>query len=457
MPGLSEAESLILNQLADRIEAKRPRNELRQRWMDGKRSARILSPMLPPYLRNTGAALGWPAKAVEALARRTHLDAFAIPGSDLSAFGLDRIIDDNRYMEEVRESHIDSLSMSVVFEVVTRGGEGEPDALITAKSALDATGGWNGRTRRLDSFLSVIGRADDGKPADMNLYLPGETIIIEGRRVVDRSTHQLWVPAHPVAYKRRLTRPFGQSRISRSVMWLTEAAIRAMLRMEGTADFYSVPMLVLLGATLEQMSQEGQAAVSTWQFLMDRINGIPDDDGAEQPRAEVKQLSQATQQPHMDQLDEIAAAFAGETGIPVSSLGIGVKQANPTSADSYMASREDLIAEAEDAADSWGPEHVRTLQDAWLLASGEAVLPPELRKLRPVWRDARLSSRAAAADATAKLVGAFPWMADSDAILDAVGLDPMLVERLRADKAKSAARASLLALTGGAPNATVQG
>lgn len=448
--GLTDAEQATVNRLVDELRRKGRRNRMRSAYMDMKRTARAVSPMLPPYLRQVGAVMGWPAKAVESLARRTRLTGFAIPGDELSRWGLDGLIDDNRYLAEVPLTELSAFTHAVAWEIVTEGGRGEPDAMITAKSALDGTGTWNRRTRRLDDFLSVAEWANDGQdPAEFALYLPGETIIVADGAVQDRSEHQLWVPAHPVPYKPRLDRPFGQSRISRAVMFLTDSGVRAMLRMEGTADFYGTPHLLALGATIEQFTGDASAA-ATWSFMMNQLNALPDAEDGDPAlaRAKIEQITQASQQPHMDSLDTIAAAFAGETNIPVSSLGVGIKQANPTSAESYLASREDLIAESEDAADSFGHAHVAALQDAWLLASGETVLPPELRRLRAIYRDPRQTSRAAAADATTKLIGALPWLAESDAILETIGFDPAMVERLKGDKIRARASANIQALIG---------
>ena len=457
--GLSSDEQAILDGLVDELAKKATRNRIRSLYMDMKRTARAISPMLPPYLRQVGAVMGWPSKAVEALARRTRLTGFAIPGRELSEFGIDVLIDDNRYVSEVALTELASFTHAVAWEIVTRGGPGEPDAIITGRSALDGTGTWNKRTRRLDNFLSVIERDSEGAPSEFNLYMPGETIMVADGKVQDRSTHQLHVPVHPVAYKARLDRPFGQSRITRPVMYLTDAAARSMLRMEGTADFYGAPHLLLLGATLDQFTGGDSSAGATWSFLMNQVNGLPDAENASSDalaRAGVEQITQASQQPHLDSIDTIAAAFAGETGIPVSSLGVGVKQANPTSAESYQASREDLIGEAEDASDSFGAAHVGALQDAWRFASGESTLPPEMRKLQAVYRDPRQTSRASAADATVKLVGAFPWMAESDAILDSIGLPSSMVERLRADKIKARASTNIQALIGSVDSAAVE-
>lgn len=446
--GLSVPDHDVYAELLAGLKRCLPRNQIRTAYMDARRAVRSLSPMLPPYLRNAGAALGWPAKAVESLSRRARLEGFAAAGADLDALGVSSLLVDNQYMSEVRQTELSSLVHAVAWEIVTEGGPGEPDVLITSKTAVDGSGTWNRRTRRLDAFLSVNEWHADGDPRDFALYFPGRTVVVVGRRVESVQLHDLWVPVHPVRYKPRHDRVFGQSRISRPVMYLTDSAVRAMLRMEGTADFYGTPHLLLLGASLDQFAKADGSAVNTWDFLMSKINGLPDDEQAANPRAEVTQIAQATQQPHLDTIDTIAAAFAGETNIPVSSLGVGVKQANPTSEGSYEASREDLIAEAEDAADTWGHGHVRVVQDAWRLLHGGAELPDELRRLRAVYRDPRQTSRAAAADATVKLVGAFPWMAESDAILEAIGLPSGLVERLRADKARARASSNLQALIG---------
>ena len=309
--GLSDAEQDTFGALDEHLRGKASRNELRARYMDGKELLRKLPPSAPPYLRNLGLVLGWPAKAVEALHRRTSFEGFSLPGGDLAGTGLSEILDANAYEVEAGLGELDALVQSCSFEIVTRGGDGEPDAVISQRSALDATGEWNARARRLDSLLSVVDRADTGEVNDANLYLPGLTVIIADGKVVDRQTHPWHVPAEVVPYKPRLNRPFGSSRISRAVMSLTESAVRTVLRSEGTADFYGVPWFMIFGPD-ESAFQKG-----SWQMIMDRINAIPDNEDAVNPRADVKQFSQGDQRPHVEQLQKWAGLLAGETNIPV--------------------------------------------------------------------------------------------------------------------------------------------
>lgn len=440
--GLSHSEQRVFDDLAHRLADKAGRNRLRARYMDGKEVLRRLPPSAPPYLRNLGIVLGWPAKAVEALHRRTAFEGFSLPGRDLESLGLQGILDANDYGTEVGLGELDALVQSCAFEIVTRGGDGEPAAVISQRSALDATGDWNARARRLDSLLSVTGRSDRGEITDANLYLPNLTIVIVGRAVVDRQVHPWHVPAEVVPYKPRLNRPFGSSRISRAVMSLTDTGARTVLRSEGTADLYGVPWFMIFGP------DESSFSKGSWQMIMDRINAIPDNEDAANPRADVKQFLQGDQTPHVSQLQVTAGLFAGETNIPVSSLGVGLSQANPTSADSYVASREDLIAEAESAARVWKTRHVRTAQRAWMVANGETRVPDVLSGLQARYRNPRYTSASAAGDAATKQVAAFPWLSESDAFVEHVFDDAELVERLLSDKRRAQYRAALAAFTG---------
>ncbi len=253
----------------------------------------------------------------------------------------------------------------------------------------------------------------------------------------------------PLIYKPRLDRPFGQSRISRSVIFLTRSAARIVVRSEATADLFSAPALLALGLTAEQITD------GSWRSGIGHVVGIPDaDEGpADAPnlaRVDIKTIQQASQEPHIAQLRAWAQLFAGETSIPVSSLGISI-DSNPTSAESYAASREDLIAEAEDANGEWDQAHRRTLLNAFALREGIAFdeIPDELRRLRAKRRDPRHISQAAAADAFVKVASVIPGLAATDTAVDMLGLDPALAERLKVDLRRNRTASMLTALGAG--------
>jgi hypothetical protein len=107
---------------------------------------------------------------------------------------------------------------------------------------------------------------------------------------------------------------------------------------------------------------------------------------------------------------------------------------NPTSADSYIASREDLIAEAEGATDDWAPAFRRAMARALAIANNEAKIPDAWATITTQWRSPIYLSRAAAADAGMKQLAAVPWLADTDVGLELLGLSKQQIERAMAQK-----------------------
>src|SRR5690606_39272997 len=66
--------------------------------------------------------------------------------------------------------------------------------------------------------------------------------------------------------------------------------------------------------------------------------GHPDDDDAENPRADVKQFPAATPEPHLASLNAYAKMFARATSLPDTAVAI-TDLSNPTSAEAYDASQ----------------------------------------------------------------------------------------------------------------------
>lgn len=448
VPGLSAGEQETLDRLWSNLRAKRTRNVLRDAYYDGKNALRRCElSAVPPSFLNIATVLGWPAKAVDTLNARCRLEGFAAPGVNLDDTAMPELWRTNALAAESSEVGVSALIHSVAFLVTTRGAAGEPAALITPRDARSGTGEYDGRLRRLTSFLSVADEDEHGNPLDWTLYTDVEIVTMTRERAgagwaVDRQVNPLRrVPVEPVVFRPRVGRRFGSSRISRAVMSMTDLAMRTVLRSEVTGELYSVPQRILLGANPSDFTNPDGTPKSAWQTVFSRVWGLERDDDGEIP--ELHQLAQATQQPHMDQLRALAQLFAGETSIPVSSLGIST-EANPASAEAYYASREDLISLAEDTTDRWARSWERSMASAMELA-GDAP-PPNLQAR---WRSVSLTSRAAAADATLKMLTGFPWMADSDAALELYGLDDLTVQRLLADKRRVQSRSVIASLAGG--------
>lgn len=436
---------------------KQIRNDLRDSYYDGKRAITQVGTIIPPSYYKLAIVLGWSAKAVDTLADRCNLDDFIWPDGDLDSLGFREVWDNNYFATETSSAVTQSFRHGVSFLVNTLGdaSRGEPAGSIHVKSARNATGIWDARSRRLSSLLSVTSRDNTGRPDGLALYLNNVTITAERDSsgwTVERDVHPWGVPAEPMVYKYSTDRPFGTSRISRPVMSLHDQALRTVIRMEGHADTYSFPEMWLMGADESIFKNADGTQKAVWQVMLGRIKAIPDDDDAETPRADVKQFQASSPQPHIDQLKQQAQLFSGETAIPLNSLGVS-DMSNPTSADSYVASREDLIARAEAATDDYSRPLRRAMMRALAMQNGLNTIPEDWMTIVPKWRSPIYLSRAQQADAGSKQLGAGPeWLKDTEVGLELLGLDRQQIDRAMSEKRRAGVATLMQQLTGpGAP------
>ncbi len=167
---LSDDTNATINVLVKQLREKRAHNKRRSDLYDGKNAIRQVGSVIPPQYYRLGLALGWAAKGVDGLARRCRLDRMRWLDGDLQNLGMRELADSNFLFSELAQARTDSLIHGVSFLITTQGSDGEPAALVHAKDALNATGEWNNRTRRLDNLLSVTSWKD-GKITGFVLYL----------------------------------------------------------------------------------------------------------------------------------------------------------------------------------------------------------------------------------------------------------------------------------------------
>jgi hypothetical protein len=444
VPGLSDDELVTLNYNAEQLAALSKRNLLRSSVYDGKRAIRQVGSVIPPQYKRLGLILGWNAKGVDGLARRCNLERMVWTGGDINALGIQELTDNNFLLSEIANGRTDSLIHGVSYLITTRGDEskGEPKALIHAKDALNAFGSWNNRKRRLDDLLSVTSRKD-GKITGFVLYLDGETINAEKDSSgwsVDRSEHPWHVPADPMVYRPRASRRMGRSRITRSTIGLQDAAVRALIRMEGHMDIYSIPQLVLLGASESIFKNADGSQKASWQVALGRVFGIPDDDEATHPRADIKQFSAQTPEAHLAQMNALAKLTAREFDLSDADFAL-TDMANPTAADSYSEARENLLAEAEGATDDWSISVRRSVTRALAIQNDLNAIPDEWASIDTKWRNPQYVSRSAAADAGQKQLAAVPWLAETEVGLELLGMDEQTIKRALAERQKAQGRA----------------
>jgi hypothetical protein len=447
IPALTPDEQASLDALMTQWRAKRKRNNLRSAFYDMKNSYRtLMAPAVPPVVRQRSFVLGWSAMAVDKLNRRCNLeDIYDAGGNDLDSLGLPGIMRDNRLASEINQAGSSSLIHAVSWLVTTQGGPGEPEVLITAKDATSATGFWSRRLRRMTSFLSIAAYDDDGEPVDMTMYLPNLNVAMTkdaGKWTVDRRPHVFGVPVDPMRYQYRVDRPFGRSRITRSVMSIHTQALGAMIRADVNGDAYSLPRYVLLGAAEDAFRNADGSPKAGFQSVWDALWAVEDDPDAPSDalaRADVKQFTGQSPEPQNAHLRMLAQLMSGETSIPIGEFGL-IGDANPTSAEALEVSRDDLINEAGQTTEGWSPDVSSAVARAMRMLNGD--LPANL-DLRCHWRKPMFVSSAAAADAGTKIIDKAPWLAETDVGLELMGLSTDQIRRAMSQKNRAAGSATL--------------
>lgn len=438
LPDVTSDENALINGLLKEIHDRRLSNLLKTSYYENKRTIRYVGTLIPPQYFNLGLILGWTGKAVDALARRCNLNGFVWPDGDLDSIGGAKVVDDNHLVSEVDGAIIAAMQHGPAFLINTVGEEGEPEALIHVKDATEGTGDWNRRRRHLDNFLSVIDKDKDGDILTLALYLYNETIFAHRDKAslkwqVERTPHVYGVPAEVLPYKPAPKRPFGQSRITRPMMGLQDAATRELARREGHMDVFSYPEFWLLGADESALKNADGTQKSIWEARLGRIKGLPDDEDATHPqnaRADVKQFPAASPSAHWEDINGLAKLFAREASLPDTAVAIS-GLSNPTSAESYDASQYELIAEAEGAVDDFTPALRKSFVRALAMLNKIAVdeIPDGWKSIDTQWRDPRYLSRSAAADAGSKQLAAAPELAGTAVGYELLGLTPQQAKR----------------------------
>ena len=444
---LTYDDFLLFEQLKELLRKKSVRNKIRQKYYDGKIELKDLGISIPPQLRRVETVVGWPAKAVDALASRSLFDGFINKDGTQNEI-LTRILADNQFKVLYRQAVTSQLINSVAFFTVSKGQQDEPTTLISSYSAHDAAAIWDGRKKRIKSGLTVAERDEQGNATTYYLYTDQAVIEIT-HDVAYYYPHKQGRPLiEAIRYAPTIDRPFGKSRISRAVMSITDSAVRAALRTEVAAEFFTTPQKYLLGAD-EAIFDE----LSKWEAYTGSIFAVTKDEDGNTPQ--FGQLTQMSMQPHIDYMRSLASRFAGETGIPVSSLG--VIHDNPVSAEAIYAAKEDLVIEAN----TLNQTNAVALKNIALLALAAEknttidLLDEQDVSIQAKFKDASMPSIVSQSDAMIKQASIVPWLGETEVALEMLGYTDDQITRLMAQKRTISAMQALSGLYGNKPTGLI--
>ena len=430
---LSGEEAALFNRLLAVWQRHLSGNVRNEAYYHGKVRPVTIDTDMPDELIGLNVVVGWGGKAVDALAGRSVLRGLSGGAAD----EIELATGDLDLPSLYRQALVSELTDSCSFITVSRGLPGEPEVIVSAHSALDAAALWDERRKRIKAGLVVIDIDEDETgyriPTWAVMYTDSRTYSCRRRRggswVAEAADNPLGRPLmEPLRYRPSLARPFGRSRINRTVRSLIDRAMCVASRTEVSAVFYTWPQRYLLGVDKNTAKQMAKTKI---QSYVDRVLLVSTNRNGDTPQ--YGQLSQMTMQPHIDHLEMLAKQFASEACLALDEVGIVFD--NPSSADAMYAAQQRLIVEAESVNRDNGAalRNVALMATAALRGKTLEELTDDERSIAPDWEDPVRPSMAARADFAIKVASAVPTYASTSRFWRDLGYGERDVESIMSE------------------------
>lgn len=342
--GLEPAHRAIVHELVQTWQAHLSGNLAKNTYYQGRAQLKDLGISVPDSLKKLEVSCDWGYKVVEVMADHISFDGFSA-ADDATDELLRAISRRNSLRLRVSKAVNSALKYCFTMWVVTATDDGH--ARISAYPPTLATGIWNDVDERLDAGMYVVSferkngrRTDD--PDWVDVMLPD--CLIRLKRHGERWSAEYLdnglgvVSMFVMPYNPDDDRPFGESRITREVMWNIDCAIRAEVNEEIASAFAASTQKYLLGTDGESFED-----VSKWEAYIGSILEVEMNSDGGTPQ--FGQLTQPSMQPLTDHFRNICARMSACTGIHVSQFGVVTD--NPSSAEAIYAENEPLVKKCE--------------------------------------------------------------------------------------------------------------
>lgn len=392
------------------------RNKVKYAYYDGKNKLKDFGISTPPELLDVETVVGWPQKAVDALAVRSRFDGFTAGNEELQD-ELDELSERSHLRVKYRQAVTSTLIYSCSF--VTVGLDENGDSVIQLHSAETASAVWDEQKGRIAYGLIIEDWDRRGIPTELTLHLDDAAVHCYRDQYIwrmEEEPHSMGRPVmEAIVYRPTYRKPFGQSRISRSVMSLTDSAVRAALGGDIAFQFAVAPQKYLLGADKDAL--EGK---TRWEAYIGNIFAVSSDEDGNKPS--YGQLPQASMQQYTDFMRSLAARFSSETNVPLAQLGVN-SDANPSSAQAIYAANEPLIIECQDLNEG-ARDSLRTIALMCIAAdNGKSFdsLSDEDKDFVVNFANPAMPSIVSQADAMVKIASVVPDFAGTDLFFEQIG------------------------------------
>ena len=437
--GLEDSDRHTIHELIDVWRRKRSRNIKREDYYLGHVKVKDLGIAMPKSLAaKIDPRVDWAKKAVHALADRSVFNGFVSDDEGVTEqlSYISRINDLDRLYRKVL---ICELKHCCGFWAVTEQA-GTP--IISAYPATAASAIFDDSLKRIAAGLVVAESKElPGSlvrvPSLVYVFTDGYIITLTlkgGKWQAEYTNNRIGrCLIEPMAYGATLERPFGTSRITRSVMSITDDAIRQRARMEVAAEAATLPQTWLLGTAKKLITNENKYDAS-----MGAINEITKDADGDKPT--VWQSSQLQMAPLSEYLRSLACQMSAVTNVPVSFFG--VSNDNPLSSDAIAASLEPLVIDAKNLNRDNAVSLRNVAYLALAVANNTTYSEERDRQLNinPRFMSPAYPSVVTQSDAALKQVQAIPKLANSDVVLEVLDYTAEQIQRINSDNRRAQAQ-----------------
>lgn len=446
--GLFEDDAELVRSLVDEWQSKHARNVLRDQYYNSHVPVKDLGVSVSPQMaKKLNPRVDWAAKCVDYWADRTQFEGITSEDESQEEI-LRRIVRQNDVKNLIHKVISSALRHSCAFLTVTAGNTelGEPTTVISGYPATAATAIWDEAKKRISAGMVVVETAkfngSQRREPKLIYVFTDEYVIILSREIgiswqAEYVPHSMGrVPMEPIAYHATLERPFGRSRITRTVMSLVDDAQREMMNMAAAAAFSAAPQKYLLGADKPVAEK---IAGSPFEAFIGSIFMVTEGKSGKIPN--FGQLPQITMQPHTEYLRALAAQFSGSTGVPLQSLGVVTD--NPSSAEAIDASKEDAVVDIKSFTNAC-KRSIETIAVMALASENNVSYMDALGSTGAIavnFANPAMPSIVSQSDAMIKQISAMPWLAESDIALRELGYTDEQIMQLRSDRRKAQVRA----------------
>lgn len=447
--GLTGPEQKALDELVRVYSLHQAGNAEKEKYYEGHVALKDvnLGIALPQGIRNLEVGCSWGQKAVDVLAARSMFDGFVSSGGDNAA--LNRLIADNRLIAEYGKACRDELKYGCAFATLSA------DAAIGCKirfhSPATAAALWSGEKGRIACGLAIIDTVPDEhltgvwQPRVVNLYMDNAVTVLRRRPDgwnVQRLPHRMGRPLmEPLIWNATSGKPFGRSRLKRSIRTLIDDYIRTVANATIALEFDTTPQKYILGVTDEQY--DVLISDKFKSYVGSLLAATSNPETGENPV--FGQLAQGSLSPHTEKMRMTATQFAAATGLTVTDVGV-VNDANPTSSDAILAQSQTLVLLAQQLNTGNG-DALRTIAQmaqAILRNVPPGALTEEERNVMPHFKNPAMPSVAVTADAAIKIATAREEFASTDTFLEMIGFDQADIRRIRAQEQRVRGQKTLL-------------